>query len=152
MRRILGALLATRPDAAALVLRLVVGVVFFAHGAQKALGWFGGPGLAGTIHHFQEGLGIPPALALLAVAAEFLGSLALILGLFTRLAALGIAVVMVVAVRLLHLQHGFFMNWFGTRQGEGYEYHLLVLAACTALMIRGGGSASADRRLASRLG
>ena len=134
----------TDNDAVATVVRLTLGAVFFAHGAQKVFGWFGGPGFVGAIHYFT-GLHVPVPLALCAIAAEFLGSLGLIAGLLTRVAALGVAVNMVVAVAMIHIHYGFFMNWHGKQAGEGIEYHLLVLAMTAALMIRGGGALSVDR-------
>lgn len=140
-------LLKTGDDAAALVLRVMLGVVFFPHGAQKALGWFGGHGLDATVQHFTTAMGIPHALALLVVAAEFLGAIGLIVGFLTRLCALGIFSVMVGAVYMVHLPHGFFMNWFGNQQGEGFEYHLLAIAIALALMIKGGGRWSLDRAI-----
>jgi putative oxidoreductase len=143
-------LLATDNDIATTILRLVVGVVFFAHGAQKMLGWFGGYGYKGTMGFFTGTLHIPALFAFLAIAAEFFGGLGLIVGLLTRVAAFGIFANMVVAVLMLHRQFGFFMNWSGTQKGEGYEYHLLALAATAFLMIHGAGAASVDRLLASR--
>ena len=140
-------LMQTQPRLSLLVLRLLLGVVMFPHGAQKVLGWFGGQGLDATIQGFTTHMGIPLVFAWLAVAAEFLGSLGLIAGLLTRVAAFGIGVVMVVAVLMVHLANGFFMNWAGNQKGEGIEYHLLALAAALALMIEGGGKASLDRAL-----
>ena len=142
-------LIATNDDAAITILRLVLGVVFFAHGAQKALGWFGGYGFTGTMGFFTGMMHIPAVYAFLAIAAEFLGGLGLILGLFTRVAALGISSNMIVAVAMVHHQFGFFMNWTGGQKGEGYEYHLVLLAALVVLMIRGAGAASLDRLLSS---
>jgi len=142
-------LIATNDDAAITILRLVLGVVFFAHGAQKALGWFGGYGFAGTMGFFTGMMHIPAVFAFLAIAAEFLGGLGLILGLFTRVAAFGISSNMIVAVAMVHHQFGFFMNWTGGQKGEGYEYHLVLLAALVVLMIRGAGAASVDRVLSS---
>ena len=109
-----------------LLLRLTLAVVIFPHGAQQVLGWFGGEGFTPTLQFFTSA-GIPPALALLAMAAEFLGPLGLAVGLLTRLAAFGIACVMLVAIATVHWSQGFFMNWSGTQQGEGFEYHLLTL-------------------------
>ena len=143
-------LMATQPRLSPLVLRLLLGGVMFPHGAQKALGWWGGHGLNATIQGFTTHMGIPLVFAWLAVAAEFLGSLGLIVGLLTRVAAFGIGVVMVVAVLKVHMANGFFMNWAGNQKGEGFEYHLLALAAALALMIDGGGKASLDRALTSR--
>jgi len=140
----------TDNDWSSLVLRVMLGLVIFPHGAQKVLGWYGGHGLAGTLGFFTETMGIPLALAVLVVAAEFLGSLGLIAGLLTRLAAFGIACVMAGAIFLVHLPNGFFMNWFGNQAGEGYEYHLLVIAIASALMLKGGGRWSLDGLIARR--
>jgi putative oxidoreductase len=127
-----------------LLLRLLLGVVFFPHGAQMALGWFGGYGFSGTMGFFTGTLHIPAPFAFLAIAAQFAGAIALILGLFTRVAALGIAVNMLVAVAMVHAQYGWFMNWFGNQKGEGFEYHLLAIGIAIVLMIRGGGKWAAD--------
>ena len=143
-------LIATDNDVATTILRLVLGVIFFAHGAQKTLGWFGGYGFTGTMGFFTGAMHIPTVFAFLAIAAEFLGALGLILGLLTRVAAFGIFCNMVVAVALVLGQFGFFMNWTGAQKGEGYEYHLLIVAASVFLMIRGAGAASLDRLLSSR--
>src|SRR3989475_8868410 len=140
-------LITTDDNPATLILRLVLGVVFFAHGAQKLLGWFGGPGFSGTMGMFTGYLHIPVPLAFLAIAAEFLGGLGLILGFLTRIAAFGIAVNMLVAIAMVHGAFGFFMNWSGAQKGEGFEYHLLVLALTAFLMIRGAGAFSVDRVL-----
>lgn len=141
----LTSLLKTKDDSASLVLRVILGVVMFPHGAQKALGWFGGYGLSGTLNYFTGTMGIPLAFAVLAIAAEFLGSIGLIVGLVTRLAAFGIACNMAVAIFMVHLPNGFFMNWSGKQAGEGFEFHLLAIAIALALMIKGGGRWSMDR-------
>jgi putative oxidoreductase len=137
-------LMATQPRVSLLLLRLLLGGVMFPHGAQKVLGWFGGQGLNATITGFTQHMGIPLVFAWLAIAAEFLGSLGLIVGLLTRVAAFGIAMVMAVAVLMVHGSN-FFMNWAGTQKGEGFEYHILAIAAALVLMIDGGGLASLDR-------
>lgn len=134
-----------------LVLRLTLGAVFLPHGAQKVLGWFGGYGFSATMGFFTGHMHIPAFFAFLAIAAEFAGAIGLILGLFTRVAALGIASVMAVAIVTVHYANGFFMNWSGTQKGEGFEYHLLALGIALALMIRGGGKWSADAAIASKL-
>jgi len=141
-------LFATDNSTATAILRLVLGIVFFAHGAQKMLGWFGGFGFSGTMGYFTGTMHIPAPFAFLAIAAEFFGGLGLILGFLTRIAAFGIAVNMLVAIATVHLANGFFMNWNGTQKGEGFEYHLLVLAMTVFLMIRGAGAFSVDRALA----
>jgi putative oxidoreductase len=133
------------------LLRLFLGVVFFPHGAQKALGWFGGPGFAGTMGAFTQQMRIPKQLAFLAIAAEFAGSLGLVLGLLTRLAAFGIFATMLVAAAMVHRKVGFFMNWTGNQKGEGFEFHLLASGMALALMLAGGGKLSADRALAGKL-
>ncbi len=141
----------TDPDLATLVLRVLLGLVFLPHGLQKTLGWFGGYGFSGTMGFFTGTLGIPAVLAFFAILAEFLGSLGLIAGLFTRVAAFGIGVMITVAAFMLHVQNGFFMNWFGNQKGEGFEYHILAAAIAVVLAIRGGGKWSADRAIAKGL-
>lgn len=140
-------LMQTKEDISAFILRVTLGIVFFPHGAQKALGLFGGHGFKATVTYFTDNMHIPLVLALLVVAAEFLGSIALVLGFLTRLSAFGIAAIMATAIFMVHSQNGFFMNWSGTQKGEGFEYHLLALAIATALIIKGGGSFSLDRKI-----
>jgi putative oxidoreductase len=144
-------LLNTPEDPVLTIVRVVLGVVMFAHGAQKMLGWFGGYGFHGTMGFFHEQLSIPSALAFLTIMAEFFGSIGLILGLFTRVAALGIAIVMLAATFMVHLRVGFFSNWFGNQKGEGFEYHLLAIALCVVLFARGGGAFSLDHILYQRV-
>src|SRR6266403_4994090 len=139
----------TDDSIATAILRLVLGVVFFAHGAQKMLGWFGGYGFSGTMGFFTGTMHIAAPLAFLAIAAEFFGGLGLILGFLTRIAAFGIATNMVVAIATVHGAFGFFMNWTGAQKGEGFEFHLLVLAITAFLMIRGAGAFSVDRTIAT---
>lgn len=143
-------LLATSDDWTLTLLRLVMGVVFFAHGAQKALGWFGGYGFSGTMGFFTNVMHIPAPFAFLAICAEFLGGIGLILGLLGRVAAFGIAVNMMVAVLMVHCHNGLFMNWSGQQKGEGIEYHLLALAIAITLMARGSGAFSVDRALSGK--
>lgn len=144
-------LLKTSDDYGLTLARLVLGIVFFAHGAQKVLGWWGGYGFSGTMQFFTQSMGIPAPLAFLAIMAEFLGGVGLIAGALSRIAALGIFSVMAVAVLKVHLPNGLFMNWYGNQKGEGFEYHLLALALAAILMLRGAGPLSADRALARRL-
>jgi putative oxidoreductase len=135
----------TESDLTLTALRLVLGAVFFAHGAQKVLGWFGGYGFSATLGAFTHQMGIPAAFAVLAIAAEFLGGIGLVAGFFSRVAALGIAIEMGVAVALVHFQNGFFMNWYGNQKGEGFEYHLLAIALAVAVLVKGAGAFSLDR-------
>ena len=137
-------------DSACLILRVLLAVVFFAHGAQKVLGWFGGRGLEATMAYFTKVHHLPVELAVLPIAAEFLGSIGLFLGLLTRVAAFAIAVDMAVAVYLVHLKFGFFVNWSGKQPGEGFEFHILVFAIALALMIKGSGSWSVDRLISRK--
>jgi len=140
-------LIHTTDDPVLASLRLVLGIVFFAHGAQKMLGWFGGPGYSGAMSSFTQTLGSPAFFAVLAILAEFLGGIGLIVGLLGRVAAFAIAVEMAVAVFMVHLQNGFFMNWTGAKTGEGFEYHLLAIAMASTIAVRGAGALSVDRAI-----
>jgi putative oxidoreductase len=142
-------LIAADNDSATAIVRLMPEVIFFAHGAQKMLGWFGGYGFTGTMGFFTGVMHIPALFAFLAIAAEFFGGLGLIFGFLTRIAALGISYNMIVAAAMVHHHFGFLMNWTGAQKGEGYEHHLLVLATTTFLMIRGAGAPSIDWMLSS---
>ena len=140
-------LISTSDDYAVTIARLILGVVFFAHGAQKMLGWFGGYGFSGTMGFFTQMLHVPAPLAFLAICAEFFGGLGLIVGLLGRVAAFGIAMNMLVAIFTVHIHNGFFANWSGQQKGEGFEYHLLALALLLLVMIKGAGAFSIDRAL-----
>jgi len=146
----LNTILTTKEDLSGTILRLFLGLVMFPHGAQKLLGWFGGHGFTGTMNFFTDTMGIPYIFALMAVLAESLGSVGLILGFFTRVCAFGIGVTIGVAALMVHVQNGFFMNWFGTQAGEGYEYHLLVVGMALALLVTGGGRWSLDALIAKK--
>lgn len=132
------------------LLRLALGGVILAHGLQKVFGWFGGYGLDGTMGFFAS-IGMPAAIGALVILSDFVGSLMLIVGLATRFSAAAAGLVMLGAVLLVHLPNGFFMNWGGAAQGEGYEFHVLALAMAVSLVIAGGGRGSLDRLLAGRL-
>jgi len=138
--------LATDAGVGPLALRVVVGIIFAAHGAQKLFGWFGGYGLDGTGQFFGS-IGLNPGtlLALLAGAAEFVGGLALVLGLFVRPAAAALAFTMLVAIFAVHAGNGFFLD------KGGYEYALALFAASLSLLFTGGGRYAADAALAPRL-
>jgi putative oxidoreductase len=137
-------ILATANSIPLLAVRLALGCVMFAHGAQKMLGWFGGNGFEKTLTGFEH-QGIPMVFALLAILAEFCGGLGLILGFLSRIAAFGIACNMTVAIVKVHWHNGFFMNWSGTKPGEGFEYHILAIGVALAIMIGGAGAVSIDR-------
>jgi len=141
-------LFATSNEYTLALLRIVLGVIFFAHGAQATLGWFGGYGFHGTMQFFTQVLGIPAIFAFLAIMAQFLGGIGLIVGFLSRIAAFGIGADMLVAVFKVHLAFGFFMNWSGAQKGEGYEYHLMVLAIVLVIMVTGAGALSIDRAIA----
>ncbi len=139
----------TSDDFTVAILRLLLGAVFFAHGAQKMLGWFGGYGFSGTMGFFTQ-MGIPAPFAFLAICAEFFGGLGLIVGFLARIAAFGILCNMVVAVVTVHLRNGLFMNWAGNQKGEGYEYHILAIALALLILIKGAGAFSVDRSLTQK--
>ncbi|MGH8482934.1 MAG: DoxX family protein [Pseudomonas sp.] len=125
------------------VIRIIVGIIFMAHGAQKLFGLFGGGGLAGTAQ-FMESLGLAPGLlmALLSGSAEFFGGLALVIGLLVRPAALALTVTLVVAIFSAHIGNGLFMA------NNGYEFALALMAGTVAVMIEGAGKVSLDRLIA----
>jgi putative oxidoreductase len=143
-------LIDTNGDWLLTIARAVLGAIFFAHGSQKLLGWFDGPGLGATLRAFRDQLGIPAPLALLAIAAEFFGGIGLVVGLLTRVAALGILLTIVVAMVMVHLRYGFFMNWYGNKPGHGIEYHLLVIALALIVMVKGSGPLSFDLAISHR--
>jgi putative oxidoreductase len=126
------------------LLRIILGVVFFAHGAQKVLGWFGGYGISGTVGYFRNVVHIPALLAYLGPFVEFLGGIALLLGVFTKFAALGIFIMMVVATIKVHLPMGFFLSGKGDGKGVGYEFTLTLAVISLVLILLGGGLYSID--------
>jgi putative oxidoreductase len=137
----------TRPDWIEALIRITLGVVFFAHGAQKLLGWYGGAGLKDTMRTMHQSLRLPIPLAFLAIATDFFGGAGLMIGLMSRVAALGIAVTMMAAILMVHGRYGLFLNWFGDRKGHGIEYHLLAIALAAVIIVRGAGAVSLDRLL-----
>jgi putative oxidoreductase len=137
----------TNDDPMLMLLRLALGAVFFAHGAQKVLGWFGGAGYAATMAFFTQRIGIPAVFAVLAILAEFLGGIGLIVGFLTRIAGFGIAVDMMVAAVMVHSRNGFFMNWSGNQRGEGFEFHILAIAMALFMLVHGAGALSIDRAI-----
>ncbi|HEX6271639.1 MAG TPA: DoxX family protein [Polyangiaceae bacterium] len=149
-RPLAGRVLAT-DGTAPLVARFALALVLFPHGAQHALGWFGGYGFSGTLAWMTGTLGFPAPLAALGIVAELLAPLALLVGIGGRVAAALLFALMAFAAST-HLQSGFFMNWFGALPAgqEGFEYHLLAMALALVVVIDGSGRFSLDRRLADR--
>lgn len=135
---------ASKAGLEALIIRVPLGAILIAHGAQKLFGWFGGYGLEGT-GQWMASIGFEPGflMALLAGSAEFFGGLALIFGLLTRPAALVVAFTMLMAMTV-HLGNGLFMS------NNGYEFALSLLASSVALLVMGGGSFSADQAIAKK--
>ena len=145
MEKLVELVFATYPSWSHLVVRIALGIIFFAHGAQKTFGWFGGPGLSATIQGFRK-MNVPPAATVLAAFTECFGGLALIVGVLARPSAIGLIGVMLVAVAKVHAQHGFFLNFAMTPgRGHGYEYNLALLAMALSIVIGGAGVFSIDR-------
>jgi len=131
-----------------LVVRIALGVIFFAHGAQKTFGWFGGHGLSATISGFRQ-MNVPPAATALAAFTECFGGLALIVGVLARPTAIGLILVMLVAIAKVHGKHGFFLNFSMTPgKGHGYEFNLALIALALSILIGGAGAFSIDRLIA----
>ena len=141
-------LTSTQNEYSLAVARVILGLVFFAHGAQKMLGWFGGAGFSDTISEFAK-FGMPAAVALFAIFVEFFGSLGLLFGVLSRVAALGIIVEMMGAILTIHIHNGLFMNWMGQQKGEGIEYHLITIALALLILVRGAGALSIDYMMSS---
>ena len=139
----------TDDDVGRLIVRLALGLVMFPHGAQKLLGWFGGAGFAGTLQGMTK-MGLPAAVVLLVILAEFFGSISLITGFLGRIGAFGILCVMLGALFMVHLPNGFFMNWYGNQKGEGFEYHLLAIGMALAILVKGSGAFSIDRSMSDK--
>jgi putative oxidoreductase len=133
-----------------LILRITLAVVIFPHGAQKMLGWFDGPGFMPFVQSFSAHMHIPPFLAVLAVLAEFLGSIFLLFGFMTRLSAMAICTNMLVAAVTVHLKNGFFLNFTGRQAGEGVEFFILAIGIGVALILGGPGRFSVDDKFAWR--
>ena len=129
-----------------LIVRVVLGIIFFAHGAQKVFGWFGGPGLRGVIAYFRQSLGVPAPLTVLAALTECFGGLVMIVGLLVRPAAVGLIIVMLVAIATVHWRNGFFLNWsLEPGKGHGFEMNLALIGMALAVLVGGAGAVSLDR-------
>jgi putative oxidoreductase len=142
-------ILKTREGFDLTILRITLGAIIFAHGAQKMFGWFGGGGWSGTMNFFTHDMHMSYFTSVLTIFIEFFGSLMLITGTFTRVAALGMFGLFTGIIFTVALPNGFFMNWGGGNPGEGYEYDLLVLGMSLAIMVGGAGSISLDRKLSN---
>ncbi len=134
-----------------LIARLTLGIVLFPHGAQKMLGWFGGFGFSGTMDAFTTQMNLPWIVAFSVILIEFLGAISLIVGFASRVWALAIAGLFTGIIFTAHLEHGFFMNWYGTQAGEGFEYALLVIGLALVVLANGGGKYALDIELTKRL-
>jgi putative oxidoreductase len=137
-------LFGTQNDWSGLILRIALGVVMLPHGAQKFFGWFGGYGFSATIDFFTKSMKLPWLISVLVILIELFGAVGLILGFASRAWALGLMIIMIGAIYTTNMKNGFFMNWFGNQPGEGYEYHLLVIGICIAVMLTGSGKYSFD--------
>ena len=140
-------LFATNDSYAPTILRLLLGTVLFAHGAQKLLGWFGGYGFEGTMGFFTGTVGLPWIVGFLVIMIEFFGSLSLLLGFATRLWSVSMIFLFIGIMVTSHLSNGFFMNWYGSQKGEGIEYFLLSIGMALSLAVSGAGKFSIDRLL-----
>ncbi|ASZ15004.1 DoxX family protein [Chitinophaga pendula] len=149
-RSLIHKLTATTDNYAGLILRVTLGGVLFPHGAQKVFGWFGGPGFIKEMDHLTHAAGLPAFIAILVILIEFLGALFLLCGWHTRLTAATVAVLFIGIILKVHAGMGFFMNWFGNRPAgvEGFEYHLLVIGICAALIATGSGKYAWDQHYA----
>jgi putative oxidoreductase len=145
MDNVLALVFGTHPSWSLLIVRLGLGIVFLAHGGQKVFGWFGGGGLKATIQTFEQYMKVPPPATVFAAFTEFLGGVAMILGLLTRPAAVGLIIVMLVAITKVHGRNGFFINFSNTPgKGHGFEFNLALIAMALAVLIGGAGAVSID--------
>ncbi len=144
-------ILNTESNWGALVARLTLGIVLFPHGAQKMLGWFGGYGFTATLDAFTQQMNLPWLVAFAVICIEFFGSIFLILGFASRLWSLAIGGLFIGIIFTTHLEHGFFMNWYGNQAGEGYEYALLMVGIALAVLMNGSGKYALDTQLIKRL-
>jgi uncharacterized membrane protein YphA (DoxX/SURF4 family) len=143
-------ILQTSNDWPGLITRLTIGLIMFPHGAQKVLGWFGGPGFNGEMTFFTQTLHLPWLIAFLVIIIEFFGAISLILGFVSRIWSAGMIILFIGIIWVAHLDFGFFMNWFGNQKGEGYEYHLLIIGLSLATLINGSGKFSIDGLLVQK--
>lgn len=127
-----------------LLLRVTAGAIMLPHGAQKMIGLFGGYGFKPTMDYFTQTMGLPWIISFLVIIIEFAGALSLIFGFASKIWALAFIAVMIGAIMTTSYKNGFFMNWFGNQSGEGYEFHLLMIAICIGVVITGSGKYALD--------
>ncbi|MEP7232423.1 MAG: DoxX family protein [Ginsengibacter sp.] len=135
----------TNSDWTGVIIRLTIGLILFPHGAQKMLGLFGGYGFTGTMGFFTKTMHLPWLIGFLVIVIEFIGSLFLVVGFASRVWALFTIILMFGIIWTSHIDNGFFMNWLGNQKGEGFEYHLLVIGLCLAILVNGSGKYSLDK-------
>lgn len=141
----------TKDDISPFVIRVTLGIVMFAHGSQKMLGWFSDHGATWTVEMWQKWWGFPPAITWAVIFGEFFGPIFMVFGFCTRIMACITTAIMIGAMYFVTFKWGFYMNWYTeSTRGEGYEYHILVLGICLALFIKGSGKYSIDRALMKR--
>lgn len=137
----------TNNDWTGLITRLTLGLILFPHGAQKMLGMFGGYGFSGTMGFFTGTLHLPWIIGFLVIIIEFVGALSLMVGFASRIWSALTIVLFIGIILTSHIDNGFFMNWFGNQQGEGYEYHLLFIGLAWVTLVNGSGLYSVDQKL-----
>lgn len=140
-------ILKTTADWPGFVLRMTAGLIMLPHGLQKTLGLFGGSGYVPTMKYFTETMRLPWIVSFLVIFIELFGSFGLVVGIFSRVWAAGLIIVMAGAIITTNGRNGLFMNWYGTQSGEGYEYHLMFIGICIAILITGSGKFSIDQFL-----
>jgi putative oxidoreductase len=140
----------TNNDWTGLVLRLTTGLILFPHAMQHSTGWFNGYGFTGTMNWLTHSVHLPYFIGLLVIFIEVGGSICLVAGFACRIWALAVLVLMIGITLSVHVNNGFFMDWINTMNGEGYEYHLLFIGLCLAILLNGGGKFSVDNLLINR--
>ena len=135
---------------AGLIARIALGIVILPHGLQKLLGLFGGSDFIKTVEFFTS-TGMPLSIAVLVIIGESLGAVSLIIGFLARFSAAAINIIMLGAIFMVHLSNGFFMNWFGNQNGEGFEYHILAIGLGLVVMFTGAGKFSIDNLISRKI-
>ncbi len=141
----------TKNDWAGFITRVTLGIVMFPHGAQKMIGMYGGYGFNATMDFFTQTMQLPWIIAFLIIIIEFFGAISLLIGFASRFWAISFIGLFIGIIFTTHLEHGFFMNWFGNQQGEGYEYALLVIGLAAAILVNGSGKFSIDSKINEKI-